>query len=237
MQVRSRLMGIGLASVFLGMLVVFQLRAETSIRRHLPYRNISQIASYIHRLETDKKRLEEQNRSFRQQLQKYDVDHELRDLRIASGIYPLRGPGLEIVLTDSAKQGSTFIDPNLLVVHYDHLALLVNELWVAGAEAVSVNNERIVSGAGFTCAGSIILVGSKKVAPPYVIRAIGDKKTLKAALTMPGGFIERQIYPFDLGITIAEKDELYIPPCRGGMIFEYARVVAEEEPDGDGEGW
>ncbi len=235
MQVRNRLLGIGLASVLLGMLFVLQLRAETGIRRHLPYRNISQIASYIHRLETEIKRLEEQNRSFRRQLQKYDGAQELRDLRIASGFYPLRGPGLEIVLTDSAKQGATFIDPNLLLVHYDHLALLVNELWVAGAEAVAVNGERIVPGTGFSCAGSIILVGSKKVAPPYLIRAIGDRKTLKAALTMPGGFIERQIHPFDLGITITEKDDLYIPPCRGGMVFSYARVVAEEDPEKEGE--
>jgi len=242
MRVRSWQVGIGLASMLLGMLLVFQLRAETNIRLNLPYRNINQLASYIHRLETDKKRLEEEIRSFRRQLREYDYDQELQDLRMASGIYPLRGPGLEIVLTDSAKQGRTFMDPNLLLVHYDHLELLVNELWVAGAEAVSVNGERVVTGAGFTCAGSIILVGNKKVAPPYVVRAIGDAKTLKAALTMPGGFVERQIYPFELEITITEKDNLYIVPYRGSVVFEYAKVVEEEEeeepaPEGEGEDW
>ena len=72
------------------------------------------------------------------------------------------------------------MDPNLLLVHYDHLLFLVNELWVAGAEAVAVNGERVVAQTGFTCAGSLILAGTKKLAPPYVIHALGDPEALRA---------------------------------------------------------
>jgi uncharacterized protein YlxW (UPF0749 family) len=116
------------------------------------------------------------------------------------------------------------MDPNLLLVHYDHLLFLVNELWVAGAEAVAVNGERVVAQTGFTCAGSMILAGTKKLAPPYVIHAIGNPATLRAALTMPGGYVEAQIEPYGLGITITEKEDLFIPAYRENLTFDHARL-------------
>lgn len=238
MQIRSWQIGIGLTSMFLGMLLVFQLRTETRMKTDLPFTNIERLSSYIKKLETDKrtldkekKKAEEEINNLRRQLREYDRDEEVRSLRMASGIYPLKGEGVEIILTDVKRKLREYEDPNLFVVHYDHLELLVNELWAAGAEAVSVNEERIVTQTGFSCAGTTILVGAKKLAPPYVIKAIGDKETLSAALNMPGGFIETQILPFELGITIIEKDEVYIPPYRGSIVFEYARVVQEEESE------
>lgn len=239
MKVRGEI-GLGLASVLLGMLLVFQFRAGTGIRRNLPYRDLNQLASYVHRLETESARakdLEEEIRKLQRQAELDDYDEELRDLRLASGLFPLCGPGLEIVLVDSGREGrAAFMDPNLLLVHYDQLLFLVNELWVAGAEAVAVNGERVVAQTGFTCAGSIILAGTKKVAPPYVIQALGDPKTLRAALTMPGGFIETQILPYELGMTITEKDDLRIPAYQGGLVFESARLLTDESELMTGEG-
>lgn len=240
MRIRSWQIGVGLASMLLGMLLVFQLRTETSIRTDLPFTSIERLSSYIKKLETDKvkqdnerKKAEEEISNLRRQLREYDRDEEVTALRMGSGIYPLKGEGVEVLLADANRKLRAYEDPNLFVVHYDQLELLVNELWAAGAEAISVNEERIVTQTGFSCAGATIIVGDKKVAPPYRIKAIGDKATLKAALNMPGGFIESQILPFELEVTIIEKDEIYIPPFKGSMVFRYARVVAEEK---EGEG-
>jgi uncharacterized protein YlxW (UPF0749 family) len=228
-----------LATVLLGISLVFQFRAVTGPRQELPARDLSELISRVERLEAEMRargqRLEEeigalQRRPVAAQTQDGGgSEEELRLLRLASGLYPLSGPGLEIVLEDSGREGRVgFMDPNLLLVHYDHLLFLVNELWVAGAEAVAVNGERVVAQTGFTCAGSLILAGTKKLAPPYVVHALGDPAALRAALTMPGGFIEAQIEPYGLGITIKEKSDLLIPAYQGNLVFEYARLYEED---------
>jgi len=232
MKVRGDQIILGLASVFLGMLLVFQFRAGTGIRRDLFSRDLNELASHIERLAVETRvrgeRLEEEIGALRQRpgaRDGADDEEELSLLRLASGLYPLSGPGLEIVLEDSGWEGRVgFMDPNLLLVHYDHLLFLVNELWVAGAEAVAVNGERVVAQTGFTCAGSMILAGTKKLAPPYVIHAIGNPATLRAALTMPGGYVEAQIEPYGLGITITEKEDLFIPAYRENLTFDHARL-------------
>jgi uncharacterized protein YlxW (UPF0749 family) len=236
LRVRGSQVVLGLASVLLGMLLVFQYRAGTGLRRDLPPPGYNELASHIERLEVEARvrgqRLEEEIGALRERPEAAkagaDYDEELMLLRLASGLYPLSGPGLEIVLEDSGGEGLAFVDPNLLLVHYDHLLFLVNELWVAGAEAVAVNGERVVAQTGFTCAGPLILAGTKRLAPPYVIHALGDPAALRAALTMPGGFIEAQIQPYGLGLTITEKSDLFIPAYRGDLVFDHARLGRED---------
>ncbi|MBA2131960.1 DUF881 domain-containing protein [Capillibacterium thermochitinicola] len=229
MSKHSWKIGVGLASMLLGMLLVFQFRTETNIKTYLPqFTTASELGIKWNRLQTDLNKKEEELKQLRQQLQEYNRDEELKSLRMAAGVTPLRGPGVEITLTDVQRPLKSYEDPNLFIVHYDQLELLVNELWAAGAEAIAVNGVRLVAQTGFSCAGTTILVGTRKLAPPYIIRAIGDAATLKAALTIPGGFIDSQIRPFELGIKIEIKDSLYLPPYKGSSVFNYAEVVPEE---------
>lgn len=239
MPMHSWKIGVGLASMLLGMLLVFQFRTETNVKTYLPqFKTVSELGIKWSRMQTDLDKKEEDLKRLRQQIQEYNRDDELKSLRMAAGVTPLRGPGVEITLTDVQRPLKGYEDPNLFIVHYDQLELLVNELWAAGAEAVAVNGVRLVAQTGFSCAGTTILVGTRKLAPPYVIRAIGDAATLKAALTIPGGFIDSQILPFELGVTIEIKDSLYLPPYKGSSVFNYAGVVpeeTEEEIPADGE--
>ena len=229
MRFHSWKVGVGLASMLLGMLLVFQFRTETNVKTYLPqFKTVSELGIKWNRMQTDLNKKEEEVRGLRQQIQEYNRDEELKSLRMAAGVTPLRGPGVEITLTDVARPLKSYEDPNLFIVHYDQLELLVNELWAAGAEAVAINGVRLVAQTGFSCAGTTILVGTTKLAPPYVIQAIGDAKTLKAALTIPGGFIESQILPFELGITLQLKENLYLPPYKGSSVYNYAKVAPEE---------
>lgn len=229
MPKRSWVVGVGLASMLLGMLLVFQFRTETNVKTYLPqFKTVSELGIKWSRMQTDLNKKEEELQRLRQQLKDYNRDAELKSLRMAAGVTALRGPGVEITLTDVTRPLRSYEDPNLFIVHYDQLELLVNELWAAGAEAVAINGVRLVAQTGFSCAGTTILVGNKKLAPPYVIRAIGDPQTLKAALTIPGGYLESQILPFELGITIKQENSLYLPPYKGSSVFTYAEEVPEE---------
>lgn len=238
MRIRSWQAGIGFVAMVLGMLLVFQLRTERDIQQKLPTRSVNALADIFHKQDVNLKRMEDEVETLRKQVREYDRDQEVQRLRMASGINAVRGPGLQIILSDSKRKLKEYEDPNFFIVHYDQLELLINELWAAGAEAIAIGSgderdnrgfQRIVTNTGFSCAGTTILVDTKRIAPPFIIRAIGNPKNLKSALNLPGGFVETQILSFELQFSIQEKDDLYLPPYKGSMVFHYAKITTDKE--------
>jgi Uncharacterized protein conserved in bacteria len=211
----------------LGLLFVFQLRTEWKIRAVLPTRQINELAKIFSTQKLQLEKYQNENEYLRKQLKDYDRDREIMRLRMASGLVPLKGKGILITLSDSDKKLKNYEDPVFYIVHYDQLELLINELWAAGAEAISINNYRIGNTTGFSCAGTTILVDTKRLAPPFEISAIGDPKNLKNALMMPGGFVEQQILSFNLKFAIETVDEIDIPAYKGSISFDYAQPVEE----------
>ena len=65
--------------------------------------------------------------------------------------------------------------------------IIINELKIAGAEAISINGKRIVNSTSINCAGNVIQINGEKVGSPFVINAIGDKDLLYGELTKNGG--------------------------------------------------
>lgn len=227
LKIKSWQMGIGLVSMVLSMLLVFQLRTELKIRSTLPTRQINELAKLFNTQKILLDKYEREITDLRKQLKDYDRDREIIRLRMAAGLIPLTGKGIRITLSDSEKKLKEYEDPIFYIVHSDQLELLVNELWAAGAEAVAVNDHRIGNNSGFSCAGTTILIDTKRLAPPYIIDVIGDPKNLKNALMMPGGFVEQQILSFNLKFVIEPVDDLEIPAYKGGISFEYAKPVVE----------
>lgn len=108
----------------------------------------------------------------------------LNQARLLTGAIPASGPGLRIVADDEADgeagSGGTILDVDLQV--------MVNGLWQAGAEAISINGNRLGSLSAIRTAGRAITVNYNSLIPPYVVTAIGDPDTLEAAFAeTPGG--------------------------------------------------
>lgn len=213
----------------LGLLFVFQLRTEWKMRAVLPTRQVNELAKMFSNQKLQLDKYQRENEYLRKQLKDYDRDREIVRLRMAAGLMPLRGKGIFITLSDSDKKLKNYEDPIFYIVHSDQLDLLINELWAAGAEAIAINNYRIGTTTGFSCAGTTILVDTKRLAPPYEIAAIGDPRNLKNALMMPGGFVEQQILSFNLKFVIETADEIELPAYKGSISFEYAKPVEEEK--------
>jgi uncharacterized protein YlxW (UPF0749 family) len=214
--------------MFLGMLVVFQLKTELKIRAKLPTRQVNELAQILKNQEMRLAKYETEIDALRRQMNDYDRDREIVRLKMAAGLVPLEGQGIRITLSDSEKKLKEYEDPVFYIVHYDQLELLVNELWAAGAEAISINNYRLGGTTGFSCAGTTILVDTKRLAPPYIIEAIGDPSNLKNALMMPGGFVEQQILSFNLKFLIDPQDKLYLPAYKGSISLEHGQAAKEE---------
>jgi len=112
----------------------------------------------------------------------------LAALGVASGAVGVTGPGLTVTADDadaSAVPGAK-ADPAGRILDID-LQYLVNGLWAAGAEAVSVNGQRLTSTTSIRGAGQAITVDYRPVARPYVVEAIGDPKTLPARFVESAG--------------------------------------------------
>jgi uncharacterized protein YlxW (UPF0749 family) len=219
--------GIGLVAMFLGMLLVVQLRTEFKIRAQLPTRQVNELANILKNQDMRLKKYETEIEDLRRQTNNYNRDREILRLKMAAGLIPITGKGIEIILSDSETKPKEYEDPVFRVVHYDQLELLINELWSAGAEAIAVNGRRLAATSGFSCAGTTILIDTNRLAPPYQIEAIGDSENLKNALLMPGGFVEQQILSFNLKFVIEPKDKLELPAYKGSIAFEYAVPVEE----------
>jgi uncharacterized protein YlxW (UPF0749 family) len=96
-----------------------------------------------------------------------------RRLAAQSGYGPVTGPGV-VITVDDAPTGEAVQD--------EDLALLVNGLWAAGAEAISINGKRLTALSALRNAGAAINLNGSPMSPPYVVSAIGDSRTLPANL-------------------------------------------------------
>jgi len=118
-----------------------------------------------------------------------ELNSSLQQLKLFAGLTEVEGPGISITLRDSARPHDPFLSENNIIHDFDVLRV-VNELWNAGAEAVSVNNHRVGPGSNVRCVGSTILMDSVKIAPPIIIRGIGEPETMYSAVNMTGGVFQ-----------------------------------------------
>lgn len=108
------------------------------------------------------------------------VENELKEANILLGNTDVAGSGVEIILEDNQ---------NAQYSAYDLLEL-VNELKAAGAEAISINDERIINLTDIVDISNRIKVNSKYISSPYKILAIGDKTYLESALNLKNGYVD-----------------------------------------------
>lgn len=142
------------------------------------------------------------------------LDKELDETNVYLGYTKLQGEGIEITLSDNEMKN---------IERWDLLSL-VNELKLAGAEAISINNERITSNTEIASVGTqFILINGKRIPSPFVINAIGDKKYLESAITIKGGYID-EMNVNEKNVSYVVKDIIEIPAYSGKINFEYAEM-------------
>ncbi|MDP8969699.1 MAG: DUF881 domain-containing protein, partial [Actinomycetota bacterium] len=104
------------------------------------------------------------------------------DEAAAAGLSAVRGPGVIATLSDSTLESSPTGNLNDLVIHEQDLQAVINALWAGGAEAMSVNGQRVLATTAIRCVGNTLLLHGRVYSPPYVIRAVGHQPALRDAL-------------------------------------------------------
>lgn len=147
---------------------------------------------------------------------------------IAAGSVTVTGPGLTVQLTDARPSGPLpeGVSPDDLVVHQQDLQAVINALWAGGAEAMTLQGQRVVATSAFRCVGNVLLLHGRTYSPPYVVEAIGDPDRMRQALFDSPGV---QVYldyvaVVGLGWSVVERAELTLPPHEGALEMKYADV-------------
>ena len=161
-----------------------------------------------------------------------DLNDKLEEARIAAGLIPLQGTGLVLRLSDSTQPVPADASESDYLVTAQDIRTVIDELWLAGAESIAVNEERVTASTGVLDIGHTILVNSAYLAPPYQVSAIGPPDLLDQLGLSQGWreFIQTRRGTFGLDIAFAELENVEIPQFAGGLNLRESHAVPSAAP-------
>lgn len=153
------------------------------------------------------------------------LNAELELARIAAGLTGLHGSGLVIQLEDSTDAVPPGANATDYRVNADDVRTVVRELWLAGAEAVAVNSERVTGSTAILDIGGSVLVNSAYLAPPYQVSAIGPSDLYQTMSAAPSfiGFVRARAEAFGIKISFAQPPDVTVPAFAGSLNLRYAQ--------------
>lgn len=147
-----------------------------------------------------------------------NVQKDMNKMRLINGLLPATGPGITVTLGgDSAVLAMDVVD-------------LINELWTSGAEAISVNEHRIIATTPIAQVEDTYsyytAINGERIYYPIIIRAIGDPHTLEKGLTFTGGIIDN-LNSFSIFPAIEQHEELTVPAVKSAPDWRAAKIKRE----------
>lgn len=145
-------------------------------------------------------------------LLKSDVDKARCDL----GYTDVKGPGIILTIAD----GKNAANDKEQVVTYNDLIMAINELKYAGAEAISLNEERVVNNSFVANISEYMVMNDNRISGPYTIKVIGDSKNLESVINIKGG-IKDYLESYNKQISYAVENEVYINKYNGNIEINF----------------
>lgn len=226
LPIRQGRVAIAMVCAVLGFMLAVQFRTTQDIKATVPFQRIEDLSQRLLQTEKERDSLIEELESLKRSAGKEVVEKEMQRLKMAAGTVAVSGQGVSIIIDDSKKQSKTGENPNLYLIHDDDILKVINELWAAGAEAVAINEQRLIATSEIRCAGPTLSVNNTRSSPPYEIMAIGDQKSLENSLKMRGGVVETLQF-WGIQVQIKRLDHMVVPGYKGPFSFEYSKPAEE----------
>lgn len=157
---------------------------------------------------------------------------------VAAGRVAVTGPGVVVRLWDAepSRNLPSWVTNDDLVVHQQDLEAVINALWAGGAEAMTLQGERVIATSAFRCVGNVLRLHGRIYSPPYEVQAIGDPEALLEALDDSSAV---QVYldyadRLGLGWSVDDSEALTLPEYGGEPTLDHARVPDDVDVFGDG---
>ncbi len=146
-----------------------------------------------------------------------------------AGLDPVHGPGLVVTLDDAQRDANGRFprdaSPDDLVVHQQDIQAVLNALWSAGAEAIQMQDQRIIATSAPRCVGNTLLLNGRTYSPPYTVTAIGDAAAMQAALTAAPlvSLYKQYVVRFGLGYSEQVTSDVRITGYNEPMRMHFAQ--------------
>jgi uncharacterized protein YlxW (UPF0749 family) len=158
-----------------------------------------------------------------------ELQERVAALRDPAGFSPVYGPGVTVTLDDAPKSeidkaDEAGVSVDALVVHQQDIQAVVNAFWAGGAEAMTIQGQRVISTTGVKCVGNTVVLHGVPYSPPYRISAIGDPTQLRASLDA-SDYIDEYlsvVAAYDLGYEVEDTLRLEFPAYEGSSTLKYA---------------
>ena len=192
---------IAAVSMIVGVMLVTQYKmTQTIAEGNVNLQRSGELALKINSLQEERAGLRKQIATMKEEGSLEGIKEENRVLSLRASLVDVEGPGVVLTITDSKTP-----------------------VKAAGAEAISINDQRLIGTSEIRCSGPTITVNGKIFAPPFIIKAIGDTKTLHSSLTMRGGVVESLKY-WGIEVKIQDEAHITVPAYDGTMKQNYIKV-------------
>lgn len=220
---------IALVCVVLGFMVSLQFKVRREVVGgdvSVVLRRTQELTSELARVEADRRALQSEVTQLREQLatggDREALATELARLEMSAGLAAVKGPGVRVILDDSKRPYRPGEDPNAYILHDEDLLKVVNELRAGGAEAISVNGQRLTAQSEIRCVGPTVIINGVRTAPPVEILAVGNPEVLEASLRLRGGVID-YLSLWGIQSKVIREQSVTVPQFKGSLRFEFTR--------------
>lgn len=222
--IRQGSWSIACVCMVLGFMLAVQFRTTQDIKGNVSFQRVEELSARLLETEQERDGLREELKLLRENKASSMGTDELRK---QAGFTALEGEGIIVRMDDSTMTSKAGENPNLYLIHDDDLLRVINELRAAGAEAISVNGQRLIGTSEIRCAGPTLSVNNVRSSAPFEIRAIGEKETLENAIKMRGGVAET-LKVWGIQLETELSDNVRVPAYKGSLKFVYGHEIAEQ---------
>jgi uncharacterized protein YlxW (UPF0749 family) len=164
-------------------------------------------------------------------LETRELENRANEIASGAGRTEVVGPALRVTLDDAKLPGGELpadADPDDYVIHQQDVQAVVNALWAGGAEAMMLQDQRVISSSAVRCVGNTLILQGRVYSPPYVITAIGDTGAMRDALDDDPQVenLRQWSVAVGLGYDSALVGEQTFPAFVGSIVPEHAEVPA-----------
>ncbi len=227
---------IAIVCLVLGVVLSVQFRiVQGNTLTLLPNQKSTELSNELKKVQDEKEnllrelaRLEQKLGDFQSSASKENVmiknlNEELDRYRVIGGFRDVKGPGIVVTVDNPPKDANFNADVNI-VYEYELLLSLINELNAAGAEAISINDQRMISTSEIRSAGNAININAVPQQPPYIVKAIGNKDTLDGALNQVFGVVSI-LRDHRYLVSVRKQDDISILKYQDVVKLQYAQPV------------
>lgn len=165
---------------------------------------------------------------------------DLQKANVLAGTVAVTGPGVIVILRDAKNQPPRppEVSPENFaeiarnyIIHDQDIQAVVNELRASGAEAISINDQRVVATTAVRCTGPVVNVNGVATGIPVKIKAIGDADTLQNSMLMPNGVADQYKLTDASMFSIEKAKSLTLPAFAGATPLRYAKTASDANAD------